>query len=417
MGDAVNILLINHYAGSDRMGMEHRPFDFGREWIAQGHNVTVIAADFSHLRGQQPTVRKDLEITEDEGVRFRWLRTNRYNGNGGARTVNMLMFVGKLFTYVGRLAREERPDLVICSSTYPLDIYAGAWIARKSGARLVFEVHDLWPLTPILLGGFSPRHPYIRLLQHAENWAYRHADAVVSLLPNARDYMVEHGLELSRFVYIANGIPGSRMHAEHEKLPAKITDLIDQERRRGRFLIGFVGGINLNMVLDTVLDAALRLSEAGISFVIAGDGSKAARLRERVRDTGVDNFHMVGRIEKLAVPTFLARMDALVIPWPRNPLYRYGVSPNKLLDYMLAARPILQASQASNDPVTDADCGFTIEPESPVALADAAARLQALPKEELQRMGENGRRYILANHDCRVLAQRFLTSVLSGPMK
>src|SRR5262249_37311110 len=159
---------------SDRLGMEFRPFYFAREWIASGHNATILAANFSHLRGCQPEVGSDLKTTEEEGVRFRWLRTNRYIGNGIARVANILSFVTKLSIHASRIAREERPDLVICSSTYPLDIYPGAWIARKAGARLVFEVHDLWPLTPILLGGYSPRHPFIQFMQHAEDWAYRH---------------------------------------------------------------------------------------------------------------------------------------------------------------------------------------------------------------------------------------------------
>ncbi|HEY8289718.1 MAG TPA: glycosyltransferase family 4 protein, partial [Acetobacteraceae bacterium] len=218
----MKILLINHYAGSDRMGMEYRPFYFAREWLADGHDVTVIAADYSHLRGHQPAVRADLQATQEEAVRFRWLRTSRYAGNGTRRALNMLEFVGKLFAYADRIAGEERPDLVICSSTYPLDIYPGAWIARKAGARLVFEVHDLWPLTPILLGRYSPAHPYIRLLQHAEDWAYRHADMVVSILPDAREYMVAHGLDPGKFVHIPNGAPVSRAHAEHEALPGGI---------------------------------------------------------------------------------------------------------------------------------------------------------------------------------------------------
>jgi len=408
----MKILLIDHYAGSDLMGMEYRPFYFAQEWIAAGHDVTIIGADFSHLRGRQPTVTADLEITTEGHVRFRWLRTRHYDGNGVRRVVNMLEFVGKLFVYGRRIAAQEKPDIVICSSTYPLDIYPGARIARRAGARLVFEVHDLWPLTPILLGRLSPSHPFIRLLQHAEDWAYRHADTVVSILPDAKDYMVAHGLAPAKFVHVPNGIPTFRGLPDHEELPAEIQSQIENERSRDRFLVGFAGGINLNMALDTVLDAARLLADANVGFFIAGDGASASRLRERVTQCRLDNVHLVGRIAKLAVPVFLSRMDALVIPWHRNPLYRYGVSPNKLFDYMLAAKPILQGSDASNDLVTEAQCGLTIEPENPVALADAVRRLLALPPEMRDKLGENGRRYVLANNDCRILARNFLESAI-----
>ena len=93
------------------------------------------------------------------------------------------------------LAREFRPDIVIASSTHPLDIYGARSIARRSGARLVFEVHDLWPLTPIELGGVSPRNPFIMAMDRAERYACRHADPVVSIPPAADDYLVTRGLD------------------------------------------------------------------------------------------------------------------------------------------------------------------------------------------------------------------------------
>jgi glycosyltransferase involved in cell wall biosynthesis len=408
----VNILLINHYAGSDRMGMEYRPFYFAREWLAEGHKVTVLAADFSHLRNRQPTVHGDLQVSEEEGVRFRWLRTNRYHGNGAGRVGNMSTFVGKLLLRGDRIAREERPDLVICSSTYPLDIFPGAYIARKMGARLVFEVHDLWPLTPILLGGYSRRHPYIRVLQAAEDWAYANADVVVSILPNALEYMVGRGLEPWKFVHIPNGIPVCQADAAgNDRLPPATVDLIEDERARGRFLIGFAGAINPSMALETLLTAAHQLQASGVSFFIAGGGSNAKDLRDEATRLAASNFHMLGRIPKACVQQFLSRMDALAIPWRRSPLYRYGVSPNKILDYMLSGKPILQAGDASNDLLSEARCGFTVPPEDPEAFADAVLRLRALPAEERRRLGANGRRFVLEKHDCRVLARRFLREV------
>jgi glycosyltransferase involved in cell wall biosynthesis len=405
----MNIVLINHYAGSERMGMEYRPFYLAREWAAEGHNVTIVAASFSHLRSRQPTVRVDLECTEEEGATFRWLRTNRYHGNGGWRVASMLGFVGKLHLYADRIAREQKPELVICSSTYPLDIYPGARIARSANARLIFEVHDLWPLTPILLGGYSPRHPYIRVLQRAEDYAYRNAAMVISILPDALGHMVGRGLAPEKFMHVPNGVPiGRGDRAEDRQLPLRLEQLIADERRRQRFLIAFAGGINSSNAVETLVDAARLLAARDVSFLIAGDGPRADELRDRASRHGLDNCHFVGRIPKPAIQRFLSRVDALAAPLYNSPLYRFGTSLNKLFDYMLAAKPILQASDASNDLVGEAGCGYTVTAGDPAAFAEAVLRLRALSPDQRRRLGENGRDYVVKHHDYRVLARRFL---------
>lgn len=410
----MKILLINHYAGSDRMGMEYRPFYLAREWAADGHAVTVLGASFSHLRRIQPEVRADHDVTVEDGVRFRWLRTRPYQGNGSGRVANMLTFVGKLLTYARRIALEERPDVVICSSTYPLDIYPGARIARAARARLVFEVHDLWPLTPVLLGGYSRRHPYILLLQAAEDFACRNADRVVSILPDARGYMVERGLDPAKFAHVPNGIPIAALQAAvPDELPPSIADRIAEERARGRFLIGYAGGINPSNPVEAILDSAVLLAGEPVSFILVGDGASASALRARVERLGLDNFHMVGSIPKWTVQRFLSEMDALSMPWRRSPLYRYGVSPNKMFDYMLSGRPIVQSCDASNDLVRDAQCGITVPPEDPAAYADAIRQLSLLPQSERLRLGENGRRFVEQHHDYPIIASRFIAAL--GP--
>ncbi|MBP2291284.1 glycosyltransferase family 4 protein [Azospirillum rugosum] len=407
----MNILLINHYAGSDLMGMEYRPFYLAREWVADGHKVTIVGASFSHLRNKQPVADTDLAVTEEDGVRFRWLRTRPYQGNGVDRIVNILTFVSKLTAYAGRIAREERPDVVICSSTYPLDIYPGERIARMVGARLVFEVHDLWPLTPMLLGGYSPNHPYIRLLQHAEDRAYRNADTVISILPNVCDYMAERGMDLRKFVHVPNGIPVAAFQkAVAGELSEAVAARIAAERARGRFLMGYAGGINMADAIGTVLDAAALLKDEPVSFILAGGGQGADEFRARVEATGLDNFHLVGVIPKPTVQDFLQRMDALVVSWPKSPLYRFGVSPNKMFDYMLAGRPVVQCSNASNDLAREGACGFTVPPEDPDALADVIRQLVHMDPAERAALGQNGRRFVQENHDYRVLASRFIAA-------
>lgn len=123
----MNILYINHYAGSIYHGMEFRPYYLSREWIKLGHKVRIVGADFSHLRRVNPDVESDFQVDNVDGIEYQWVKAGSYQGNGAARTVSMVRFVWKLWVNAKRLVDEFKPDLVISSSTYPLDAYA----ARK----------------------------------------------------------------------------------------------------------------------------------------------------------------------------------------------------------------------------------------------------------------------------------------------
>ena len=151
----MKILYIEHYAGSPEMGMEFRPYYLSREWIKKGHSVTIIAADYSHLRKNNPIVKRDFEREIINGIEYVWVKTGTYKGNGIARALTMERFVRKLFIYAKSIAEEWKPDIVISSSTYPLDTYPAQRIAKLAGAKYIHEVHDLWPSTLYEVGGMS----------------------------------------------------------------------------------------------------------------------------------------------------------------------------------------------------------------------------------------------------------------------
>jgi glycosyltransferase involved in cell wall biosynthesis len=100
-------------------------------------------------------------------------------------------------------------------------------------------------------------------------------------------------------------------------------------------------------------------------------------------------------------------MDAVYIGLQKQSLFRFGVSPNKLMDYMMAAKPVIHAIEAGNDMVAESGCGISILPEDPKALAEAMLKMSGLPSEERVAIGAKGKEYVLHNNDYRVLAKRF----------
>lgn len=404
----MNILLINHYAGSTRHGMEFRPFYLAREWVRAGHRVQIVAASFSHIRARQPEFEGATLDEQIEGIDYHWLRTPAYTGNGLCRVKNMLAFMAGLWRGGPRLAREFHPDVVIASSTYPMDIWPARRIARLSQARLVYEVHDLWPLSPMELGGLSRWHPFIVWVQLAEDYAYRHADKVVSMLPKAMQYMCSRGMAAQKFAYVPNGVDEEEW-ANPADLPPQVKRSLDVLRAKGLPLVGYAGTHGLSNALDVLLDAASQL-KGQAEVVIVGTGPDREALLARVANEELSNVTMLPAIPKQSIPRFLDDVDIAYIGWHPNPLYRFGISPNKLMDYMMAGKPVVHSVSAGNDPVAEAGCGFTVPPGDAAAVAQAILKLSAMSEAQRKLLGAAGKAFILKNQTYPFLAANFLAA-------
>ena len=112
-----------------------------------------------------------------------------------------------------------------------------------------------------------------------------------------------------------------------------------------------------------------------------------------------------------SLPSLLAVMDVCYIGLQRQPLFRFGVSPNKLMDYMMAGKPVIHAIEAGNDLVAESGCGISVPPEDPVAIAEAIKKLMSMSSAEREEMGGRGKEYVIANHDYKVLARKFLEAM------
>jgi len=406
----MNILIINHYAGSPEMGMEFRPYYLAREWISKGHNVTIACSSESHLRVQSPKILKSFTINNYDGINYLWIKTSKYSGNGFGRIKNMLSFVFQLYFKAKNISDIVKPDIVIASSTYPLDIYPAKKIAKYSNAKTIYEVHDLWPLSPMELGGFSKYHPFIMILQKAENYACKNSDFVVSILPNTLSHLCDHGLKPSKFYHIPNGIYLDDLKIAAD-LPNSINDLLAVLRIKEKFIVGYVGSIGLANAIDYLIESA-KIAPKNVAFVLVGKGQELEYFKNLCNTYQLSNVFFVPPVPKTSVHVLLKKFDILYIGWRKNPLYRFGISANKLFDYMISGIPILHSVHASNDPISESNSGISVEPESPILIVNAIREFIEMTPDQRSELGNNGIKYALSNFDYKILSQKFLNIFL-----
>lgn len=389
------------------MGMEFRPYYLAREWVKMGHSVFIIAASQSHLRREQPATKGLITFEDVEGIHYIWIKTPSYKGSL-SRIINILCFLTVLILKQRYFTRIFNPQMVIASSTYPLDNIPAYRIAKISHAKFIYEIHDLWPLSPMVIGHYSAHHPYIRLMQWAEDFAYKHVDEVISLLWNAENHAKEHGLGDGKFRCIPNGFVKEDwtdtfnvpLPDEHMQVFAKLEH---------KTIIGFAGGFAPSNQLSTLIETAILMKgDQRFHFVLVGRGQEENTLQKLVSSNNLENITLLPSVEKALIPSLLSHFDICYMGGVHSILHQYGTCYNKMVDYMLSHKPILQAVDEPNSLIVRIGCGIQVPAETPQANKEAILHLAALSPEQRKQMGRLGEAYVRQNLEWSNLAKEFI---------
>lgn len=400
----MNIWIVNQYASSPDTGMGGRHYLLAKELVSMGHSVHVICAGYHHLLRAPIEQQEIYSFNVVDGVNFVRIKMPKYdNAHAKKRIFNWFLFshrVSKVDKYIN-----NKPDVILISSP-SLVAYRGAKkLARKTKAKLCFEVRDIWPLTLVELGGFSERHPFIRYLQKIEDQAYEESSGVISNLPNAVEHMVSRGMNKDKFVWIPNGFSPDEIAAQ-----VSLEDSAIEKIPTNKFIIGYLGTLGAANALEYLIEAAKLLKdESDIHFLIVGQGRQKEALLNLVNKLELNNVSILDPIPKTQVQSMLSYLDVCYIGLTKDPIFRFGVSPNKLFDYFISAKPVLYAIDSGNKPVDDSNSGISVNAENPDKIAEAILKFKSMPLEKLKEMGQNGKKYALDNYSYKDLAQNLIS--------
>ena len=180
-------------------------------------------------------------------------------------------------------------------------------------------------------------------------------------------------------------------------------------KHTGLFTVMYAGNHGLGNGLENIVKCAEILNNAGYSriiFRLIGDGPQKEYLRRTAVEKNLSNIRFEDPVPKKDIPTVLQQADAFVMLMKDSPVFKWGISPNKLYDYLYAARPIVFAVNAYNNPVEEAKAGITVPPEDPQKLSEAVIKLYNMSYDERMQMGLNGQKYVLENHDFTALGAK-----------
>lgn len=402
MSQKKSIWIINQYGSTPDTGMGGRHFYLAQELGKLGYSVTLITASYHHLLKTPAKVTANYTTVQSQGVTNVLINMPYYeHAHSKRRILNWFNFANKLRGLRNYLP--ERPDAILYTSPSLVGYLGAESLAKYYKVPLSFEVRDIWPLTLCQLGGFSSKHPFIKLLQYIEDRAYKNADHLISNLKYLNQHIQSRGFVSHNFHWVPNGYSQAEVD---QKIP--LSAEVMQQLPQGKFTIGYTGTLGVANCLDTLIDAAQKLKEhTEVAFVIVGQGKEKERLQTKVQQLNLGNVTFVEAIPKVQIQSMLATFDVCYIGLTKDELFHYGVSPNKLFDYFCSGKPIIYAIDSGQyQPVSDADAGIQIEPENTDELVSAVQTLHKMGPTRLQEMGQNGQDVAREQYEYASLAKK-----------
>lgn len=385
----MKIWLVNHYAVPPQYYPLARPSLFAKNLMKMGHEVTIIAAstvhnsDMNMIQGSEKIKKETID-----GIPYVFVKCVEYQGNGIKRVLNILEFAFKLRAVCESL---EQPDVLIATSFDPISCWQAIRYAKKHHIKAIAEIADLWPETLVAYGKAGANHPVVRLLRAIEKKIYRDADAVVFTMEGAYDYIKEQEWEniipREKVHCINNGIDLSEFDANSAAYEVPDADLL----REDRFNVVYTGSIRAVNNLGILLDSAKKLSDPDIQILVWGDGDELEHLKERCETEQISNVIFKGKVEKKYIPYITKHADVNILHNTETPIMRFGLSLNKMFDYLAAGKPILVDFHGNYNPVLTNGAGIETRSNAPEDIAAGIERMAHMDPDERSRLGAQAR--------------------------
>ncbi len=402
----MRILVVSQYYPPDMGAPAGRFHDFARQWVAAGHEVTVLTG-LPHFPGGEihADYRHTLFRTERrDGITVKrcWIHTRP--GWGGRplayATFALTGCLRVLFDW------SLRGDVVVATSPPPTVGLPGLLLAWTRRLPAVLDVRDVWPEAIVQSGRL--RNPVlIWLFEAIARLLYRSAAAIATVTDGWKARLVEIGVAGEKIEVLPNGVDLAAFDAQSgEELPDAFAAL-DPEAR----WITYAGIFNSPQGLDIVLDGFARLREkspeayAACQLVLVGEGPVESRLHAQRERLGLDRVALLPRQPRPVVFSLLRRSFAVLVTL--RPRKDTSTVPSKLYESLASGRPVLyQAAGEGAETVRRAGGGAVVAPGDPDALAEAMLGYWQDP-ERADRDGARGRAFVAEVFDRREIAEHF----------
>jgi len=397
----LRVTFLTHYFPPEVGPAQTRLHELAKRLIAAGEAVTVVTGFPNYPAGEIFPGYRGKRFMEDsvDGIRVlrTWVFATRSRG-----------FIGRLLNYFSfpvfslLAVRKLGPTDIIYVQSPPLFTgLAALWFSRLKRAPYIFNVSDIWPQSAVELGVLRNRVA-IRLAEWLERHIYRRASRITVPTPGILERLVARGVPREKIFLLTNGVDTAAYN-----VTSPDRELAQRLGLNGHKVFMYAGLHGLAQGLDVILEAAKLTRNPDVLYVLVGDGADKAALVAKAQAEGISNVRFLPIQPTSTLPALLNLVYATVIPLRRLDLFKAAL-PSKLFDSMAAGRPIVAPLWGEAAALVEAAaCGLVVEPEDARAVQEAVEKLAADPA-LAQKLGEQGRRYVVEHFNRDDIAKRLI---------
>ena len=398
----MRVLYFHQYFSTPSGSTGTRSYEMAQLLITRGHEVTVVCG--SGRMSSTGLAGKPVKGTRRgkvDGIDI--IELDLPYSNYDSFLKRSWIFLLFAWQSIG-LALSLKYDLLFATSTPLTAGIPGIFATLLRRKPFVFEVRDLWPELPREMGVIT--NPVILWAMGVLEWmSYHSARGCIGLSPGIVQGINRRGISPDRVAMVPNG-------CDLEMFNPLFGDVLRPDGvGEGDFVAVFTGAHGIANGLDAVLDVAKVLTERrrnDIRLVFIGDGKLKPALVARAEREGLVNCLFIDSVSKLKLTAYLRGADAGLMLLANVPAFYYGTSPNKFFDYIAIGLPVL-----NNYPgwlagmIKDNNCGLAIEPDNPIAFADALEKMADNPLLRKE-MSSNARNFAVKEFDRAKLGNNFV---------
>lgn len=393
------IWIISKYGSPKKYGVSSKPYRTAKFFSENGVNTYLISSDSNHL-AKYPESQSRYNWEKEHDLNHVWIKTVKYNKSASIKRI-LSWFSFEWYLFRLNKKKLQNPDIVIISSLSLLSVLFGLHLKRVYKCKLVLEIRDIYPLTLTEELGVSKYNPLVLLLKYIEKIGYKKSDLIVGTMPNLSAH-IEDILGYRKKTFFSPLGINENWNTIVE--PSKRVDELFPQR--ACTIIGYAGSMGKTNSLDNFINAIVSLqADNSLYFVLVGQGDQKEEFEKRLKNC--PNAIVGPRLEQKDIPYFLSKCDILYLSTKDSKVWNYGQSMNKIVDYMMAGKPVVASYSGHPSMLNEAGSGVFVKTNSIDDIIRNIREYANMDIETRREIGAKGKKWIVENYSNSVVCKKY----------